>query len=86
MSDMLKRAEGIKERPVGEELMLYDVTGRTVHVLNETAAFVWQRCDGHNTVDDIVNAAVKEYSISEADARVDIEECIGALTACGALG
>lgn len=37
------------------ELLVYDLKNSSAFCLNETAAFVWQRCDGENSVTDIKN-------------------------------
>ena len=72
----LVRRSGIKEKDVGGELMLYDVFGKYVHVLNDTALFIWQRCDGEHSLDDIVTEAATIYDVSEEQIRLDIEECL----------
>jgi hypothetical protein len=63
-------------REVGGELMLYDATGKVVHVLNDTARFVWERCDGKHSADDILVEAQKAYDASADAARADIHECL----------
>jgi hypothetical protein len=73
------RREDVMERRVGSDHMLYDATGRAVHVINETALFVWKRCDGDNAVEDIISEAVSVYKISRETAQADIEECLAAL-------
>ena len=66
----------IKERNVGNEMMLYDVAGKTIHVLNNTASFVWTCCDGNHTTDDMVKKATGAFNITEDQANTDIEECL----------
>src|SRR6266545_8256151 len=41
----------VKELPC--EVLVYDLARDRAHCLNETAAFVWKRCDGRNTTRDI---------------------------------
>ena len=36
-----------------KELLLYDLTLHKAFCLNETAAFVWQNCDGKTTLDEL---------------------------------
>jgi hypothetical protein len=79
------RKEGVMEREVGGELMLYDVTGRAVHVLNESSRFVWQLCDGSHSVDDMVAQATKEYSAPSDQVRADINECLATFQSLGIL-
>ncbi len=79
------RLENVMERRVGNDRMLYDAAGRAVHVLNETALFVWQRCDGEHSVQDIISEAASVYTISTDKIQGDIEECMAALRSKGLL-
>ena len=74
--ETLKRRSDILERKVGEEHMLYDATGRKVHVLNETAYFVWGLCDGSFTLDAMAEKAAEDFNAPAEELRADIEECI----------
>ncbi|MDI9584483.1 MAG: PqqD family protein [Acidobacteriota bacterium] len=76
MMDKPVRRKDLLGRQVADEWMIYDASGKAVHVLNETARFVWDRCDGEHGVDDIVTEAVALYEISETEAREDILECL----------
>jgi hypothetical protein len=38
---------------LGAELMIYDQARNQAFCLNQTAAFVWQHCDGKSTIKDI---------------------------------
>jgi coenzyme PQQ synthesis protein D (PqqD) len=42
-----------------DELLIYDLDRDRAHCLNETAAFVWQRCDGRNSTQEIAQALGK---------------------------
>jgi len=71
----LKNSE-IKERKMGNEIMLYDLNGKLIHVLNETATFIWSNCDGNQTVYDIAQKASEIFNIPVEATISDIEECI----------
>jgi len=73
------RRNDLMERQVGTDYMLYDVTGRAVHLMNQTAFFVWERCDGDHAVQDIINEAASLYEISGEKIEADIQECLAAL-------
>lgn len=79
MENKLIRKKGVLERSVGEERMLYDTLQRTVHVLNDTAYFLWQRCDGNHTLEQIAEEAANAYAVSVQVAREDLSECLAAL-------
>ena len=68
---------------IGDELLVYDKTRDTAHSLNRTAATVWQSCDGHRSVDDLVEALRVELGdIADEDlVRVTLDD----LTAGGLL-
>ena len=83
--ETLKKRPGIQERPVGEEHMLYDATGRKVHVLNETAFFVWNLCDGNQSQDDIIRRAGSDFEGGPASLREDIASCIAEFHSLGLL-
>ena len=70
--------EDVMERRVGNDHMLYDATGRAVHLLNATALFVWRRCDGSHAVQDIIGEAASVYNVTREQIQADIEECLAA--------
>lgn len=47
------RSEGIISKEVGGELLVYDCVRDLAHCLNETAAAVWNLCDGRTSVREI---------------------------------
>jgi hypothetical protein len=47
------RSEGIISKEVGGELLVYDCVRDRAHCLNETAAAVWNLCDGRSSVLEI---------------------------------
>jgi hypothetical protein len=69
----------VQELP--HETLVYDLKSDQAHCLNETTAFVWKRCDGRNTAQDIaqllgdkVNSSLDEKLIWLAlDQLVDID-------------
>ncbi len=42
--------------------------------LSETAAYIWELCDGQKTEDDIISILAKEFNKDEADIRGDVME------------
>jgi hypothetical protein len=49
----LARKEGLVIRELPDEVLIYDTETDHAHCLNETAAFVWQRCDGRKSPAEI---------------------------------
>lgn len=50
-----------------EELLVYDRSNNKAHCLNETAAFVWARCDGRTSVANIAGLLERERKASVSD-------------------
>ena len=51
----------VKEMP--DELLVYDLKRDRVHVLNQSAAFIWRHCNGRRTVDEVARALAKRLRI-----------------------
>lgn len=63
MSDRLPLVKSsIQTTVVGGETLV--TSGNEIHVLNETAAFIWRLCDGKHTLPEIEAALRKEYAVS----------------------
>jgi len=63
----LARKEDLIVKEMVDEVLVYDLKGDRAHCLNQTAAFVWQRCDGRTSPREIarrlgrdVNAKIDE--------------------------
>lgn len=48
------RRNDVIQQPFGDELVLCDEVSKRVHVLNQTAALVWEACDGVMLIETIV--------------------------------
>jgi len=60
----LARKEGLVIQEVPEEVLVYDLERDRAHCLNETAAFVWQQCDGRTTTGEIARSLGKKVNAS----------------------
>ena len=58
---------------VGQEAILHDRCNGRAHVINESAAQIWELCDGQNTLDQIVSAFAGVYAQPAADVRADVQ-------------
>ncbi|PYS79821.1 MAG: hypothetical protein DMF70_12375, partial [Acidobacteria bacterium] len=52
----LARKEGLVIQELPDEVLVYDLDRDRAHCLNETAAFVWQRCDGRTSTVEIARS------------------------------
>ncbi len=71
------RKRGVSETPFPEGLLLYDPETGKSFVLNETAAFIWERAD--SDPEAIARALATEYEVSFEEALEDVREVIGRL-------
>jgi hypothetical protein len=60
------RTDSLVIRELDDETLVYDTDRDEAHCLNQTAALVWQQCDGKTTV-----AQAAQSLQSKLDARVD---------------
>ncbi|MCK6440240.1 MAG: PqqD family protein [Planctomycetes bacterium] len=74
---VIVRAPNVSYSSLDGEVLVIDTSRRKSHRLLETASFIWQRCDGRNTVDDIVAAMTSVYDVAHDDAERDVREMVG---------
>lgn len=68
-----QRRADIRDQQVGAERMLLDTEGNAVHVLNATAACIWDGLKSPATVAEIEERLGQEFDLSTArDARASI--------------
>ena len=72
------RSEGLLIEPVGDETVIYDTKSKEAHCLKPLAAIVFDRSDGHATIDEIARIAedrlAKPVDVTEvADAVAQLE-------------
>lgn len=60
-----KRREDVVTRDTDDESLLYDPGAEKVHVLNATARFVWDQCDGFHTIEEIARKIRREFDVPE---------------------
>lgn len=61
----LARTEGVLVERLTDEVVVYDVERDDVHCLNHVAAWLWQRCDGATTVNDLARDAAAALGIPD---------------------
>lgn len=49
----IARKSGLVVQEMPDEVLVYDLNSNKAHCLNQTAATVWQACNGKNTISDI---------------------------------
>lgn len=69
----------------GGRALVSDAQRTVVLALNESAAAVWELCDGQTTIDEMVMAICELSSIRPDQAREDVETTIAQLERAGLL-
>jgi len=66
-----KRRGDVNVRVVEHETVVFDRKGRLIHQLNETAGYIWDRCDGMSTIRDISNRLAEAFGVGPEIAGKD---------------
>lgn len=61
------RNEGLVIQEWPEEVLVYDLIAHKAHHLNETAMFVWNSCDGKNSISEIAGLLEKHLGQKVTD-------------------
>lgn len=86
-----KRRSDVRVRHVeGESVILDRQTGR-IHQLNRTASYLWERCDGHATLEDLCAHLLQAFDVEAQTAAADVAaivrqlQTLHLLDSCGGL-
>lgn len=55
------RREDVFFCAIDEEAVAYDVAHDVVHYLNRTARFIWERCDGRRSIEDLTEEVAAAF-------------------------
>jgi hypothetical protein len=84
MNRVIQTTDVISRR-VGDEIVLIKDDGQATHVLNKTAAAIWELCNGEYNLDEIADRLCERFDVSFKEIRADIEEIIDRLMEVGVL-
>lgn len=70
---MPTRRTDVTAQEIGSDTVLTDGRDRRTHVINSSAAWVWEQLDGATTTDEIALRLAGRYGIDESTARADVE-------------
>lgn len=79
----ITRAEDVIFRRIGDDIVVIKDDGLSTHVLNKTAALIWDTCDGKSGIDEISARLCERFDVSHQEAREDVEETIRELKKLG---
>lgn len=66
------RRTGISIQRIGDEAVLHDSERQLAHVVNHSAAWIWERIDGTNTTEQIAAQLAEQFGVSMDVARNDV--------------
>jgi hypothetical protein len=76
-----QRKPEIMANDLGEQMALYSVEGKAVHVLNPTARLIWDLCDGEHSLEEIEAAIRSSFAVPEGqDVQADIQRTVKELS------
>jgi hypothetical protein len=71
-----RRDPGVPFQQLEEETVVVDPSRRQVHLLNDTAARIWDLLSTPQSVTDLVTALGEEYEAPEDELREAVEEAV----------
>jgi hypothetical protein len=85
MENRMVKAEDLVWRQIGDETVIIKDNGLSTHVLNKTAAYIWQLCDGTYGAEDITSRMCERFDVASELASVDVTATIDQLLEIGLL-
>ena len=85
LTDRPKRRADVSSRDVDEDTVVLDRATDRIHRLNATASFIWHRCDGRRTVDEIVHELTGFFDVETQAANDAVIGVIAQLDQLGLL-
>ena len=74
-----KQRSDIRTRVVDGETVVLDRREEFIHQFNTTASYIWERCDGHHTPDEISHELGAAFDVDIHTARSDVLATIESL-------
>jgi hypothetical protein len=68
----LKRRSDVNTRMVEGEIVVLDRQKGLIHQLNQTATYIWERCDGQATVEDLAAQLAEAFDVASETASKDV--------------
>ena len=78
-----RQREDLVAREVDGEALILDRAAGKVHQLNATAAYIWDRCDGSHSIQDVAAGMARDFGVNAGTAHQDVVNTIEALKKLG---
>jgi hypothetical protein len=79
------RRTEFEERVVEGEMVIMDKESEQIHQLNQTASFIWQRCDGEHDRQQIAEELAEAFDVDAETAQQDVADTLEKLEEIGLL-
>lgn len=76
---ILKRRNDIVSREIDDEVLLMDNQGMQVHQLNRTASYIWSKCNGSTSEDEIIEQVASDFDVDNHIAKMQVKKLIAQL-------
>jgi PqqD family protein of HPr-rel-A system len=80
-----RRDPGLPHQKLDEETIVVDPRCREVHLLNETAARIWELLASPRSIEELTDVLGEEYDAPAAELRAGVEELLAGLRDKGLL-
>jgi hypothetical protein len=74
-----KRRSDLYTRVIDGETVVLDRKGSLIHQLNQTASYIWDRCDGKSARAEIASQLAEEFDIDPETVARDVAGIVGQL-------
>jgi len=81
----ITRAEDIIWREIDDDIVVIKDDGLKMHVLNKTAARIWEMCGGNFRPDEITANLCERYDVSFERASMDVRNVMARMMEIGIL-
>jgi len=69
----------IISREIDDEILLMDNQAMKVHQLNRTASFIWSRCNGSTSTEEIIEQLAHDFDVEDHVANKHVKDVIAQL-------
>ena len=74
MMSIALQSKDVIWRRIGDSIVIITDDGKSSHVLNKTAAFIWEKCDGRYGIDKIASQLCEHFEVTLEEARADVRQ------------
>lgn len=83
MDKQVARAEDAIWRRIEDEIVVITSDGLSLHVLNKTAAQIWEMCDGAHSPEDITAGLCERFDATPEEVTEDVQDTLDKLERLG---